>query len=32
VDAVATIMGNIQWAKSPSTLATEAAQATEVTQ
>ena len=32
VDAVATIMGNIQWAKSPSTLAAEAAQATEVTQ
>ena len=32
VDAVATIMGNIQWAKSPSTLALEAAQATEVTQ
>jgi hypothetical protein len=24
VDAVATIMGNIQWAKSPSTLAAEA--------
>lgn len=32
VDAVATIMGSIQWAKSPSTLAAEAAQATEVTQ
>ena len=33
VDAVATIMGSIQWAKSPSTLAMEAAQATqEVTQ
>jgi len=33
VDAVATIMGNINWAKSPSTLAAEAAQATqEVTQ
>ena len=29
VDAVATIMGSIQWAKSPSTLAMEAAQATE---
>lgn len=32
VDAVATIMGSIQWAKSPSTLAAEAAQAAEVTQ
>lgn len=32
VDAVASIMGSIQWAKSPSTLAAEAAQATEVTQ
>jgi hypothetical protein len=33
VDAVATIMGSIQWAKSPSTVAMEAAQATqEVTQ
>ena len=32
IDAVATIMGSIQWAKSPSTLAAEAAQATEVTQ
>ena len=29
VDAVATIMGSIQWAKSPSTLAAEALQATE---
>jgi hypothetical protein len=31
VDAVATIMGNIQWAKSPSTLAAEAAQETPIT-
>lgn len=29
VDAVATIMGSINWAKSPSTVALEAAQATE---
>jgi hypothetical protein len=30
VDAVATIMGNIQWAKSPSTLAAEADQETPI--
>jgi hypothetical protein len=32
VDAVATIMGNIQWVKSPSTLAAEAAQETPITE
>ena len=32
VDAVAQIMSNIQWAKSPSTLAAEAAQAAQPTQ